>query len=109
MGAAASRRSTAPTGAVLVAPDDSAFDGPTFDVMALDDPVTGNRCYLATVGDGIGIVVDPTRDIDRIRTRAADAGISIVAAFETHLHGDHVSGGRELQEEGVVVVAPVRA
>ncbi len=55
----------------------------------------GDRSYLATDGR-VGVVVDPQRDIDRVLYLAGAAGVRITHVFETHLHNDYVSGGREL-------------
>lgn len=44
------------------------------------------------------IVIDPQRDIDRYLEIAAKEGLRIVAATETHIHADFLSGARELAE-----------
>lgn len=50
------------------------------------------------------VVIDPRRD-DSIYTAAArQDGATIVAAIETHVHADFVSGARELACEGVRVL-----
>ena len=51
------------------------------------------------IGDeiaGVAMVVDPRRDIDIYTDLAAAEGLRIVAAAETHIHADFLSGGREL-------------
>jgi glyoxylase-like metal-dependent hydrolase (beta-lactamase superfamily II)/rhodanese-related sulfurtransferase len=55
----------------------------------------GDRSYLVSAG-GIGVVVDPQRDIDRVQRLAADRRVTISAVLETHLHNDYVTGGLEL-------------
>jgi hydroxyacylglutathione hydrolase len=45
---------------------------------------------------GEAIVFDPERDIDRYVELAAREGLRIVAAAETHIHADFLSGAREL-------------
>jgi hydroxyacylglutathione hydrolase len=45
---------------------------------------------------GEAIVVDPERDVDRYLDLAAREGLRIVAAAETHIHADFLSGVREL-------------
>jgi glyoxylase-like metal-dependent hydrolase (beta-lactamase superfamily II)/rhodanese-related sulfurtransferase len=55
----------------------------------------GDRSYLVSAG-GVGIVVDPQRDIDRVLDLAVDRGIAIRTVLETHLHNDYVTGGLEL-------------
>lgn len=45
---------------------------------------------------GEAIVVDPERDVDRYLDLAAREGLRVVAAAETHIHADFLSGAREL-------------
>jgi len=42
------------------------------------------------------IVVDPERDVDRYLAAAASENLRLVAATETHIHADFLSGVREL-------------
>lgn len=57
----------------------------------------GNSSYLLAAADGgVGVVVDPDRDIAPYLEAANELGVSIAAALETHLHNDFVSGAREL-------------
>ena len=44
------------------------------------------------------IVIDPERDVDRYIELAASHGLRIVAAAETHIHADFLSGVRELAD-----------
>src|ERR1051326_6872610 len=48
--------------------------------------------------NGVGVVVDPQRDVDIYVKAAAEQGLRIEHIFETHLHADFVSGHRELAE-----------
>ncbi len=48
---------------------------------------------------GEGIVVDPSRDIAPFLKVAEEEGIKIVAATETHIHADFISGARELADQ----------
>jgi len=48
---------------------------------------------------GEAIVIDPERDIDRYVDIAAEEGLRLVAATETHIHADFLSGTRELAEQ----------
>ncbi len=48
---------------------------------------------------GEGIVVDPSRDITPFLRVAEEEGIRIVAATETHIHADFISGARELSAQ----------
>lgn len=50
------------------------------------------------------IVVDPMRDIDRYVEIAKKNNLKIVAATETHIHADYLSGLREFAEKGVKVL-----
>ncbi len=50
---------------------------------------------------GEAIVIDPMRDIDRYIDIAADEDLTIVAATETHIHADFLSGAREFAERGI--------
>jgi hydroxyacylglutathione hydrolase len=47
---------------------------------------------------GEAIVVDPGRDVEPYLCAAEAQGLRIVAATETHIHADFVSGARELAE-----------
>src|SRR5579859_2316105 len=69
-----------------------------FTVEALPAPELGNASFLIVDGDrGAGVVVDPTRDVDRYLTRAEQLGVRLTHALDTHLHNDFVSGRRELK------------
>jgi len=56
-------------------------------------------------GTGEAIVVDPMRDIDQYYEIAEKEDLEIVAAADTHIHADYVSGLRELADRGVKVYA----
>lgn len=51
------------------------------------------------------IIIDPERDIDRYFTAAAGMGLELVAAAETHIHADYLSGLRECGEAGLRLYA----
>jgi hydroxyacylglutathione hydrolase len=51
------------------------------------------------------VVIDPRRDAAIYPAAAAQQGATIVAAIETHVHADFVSGARELAETGARVIA----
>ncbi|MFD2531716.1 MBL fold metallo-hydrolase [Gracilimonas halophila] len=53
---------------------------------------------------GEAIIVDPMRDIDRYKAIAQKNNLQIVAATETHIHADYLSGLREFAEHGVKVL-----
>src|SRR5262245_20151455 len=51
---------------------------------------------IADESSGVAAVIDPRRDVDVYLDAARDADLRITHVFETHLHNDYVSGGREL-------------
>jgi len=51
------------------------------------------------------VLIDPRRDVDVYVAAAAQSNLKIVAAIETHIHADFVSGARELQSIGVQTLA----
>jgi glyoxylase-like metal-dependent hydrolase (beta-lactamase superfamily II) len=61
----------------------------------------GNSSYLVEIGDGTAALIDPARTTARYQATAAAQGWRIVAALETHLHADFVSGMTQLGDEGV--------
>ena len=66
----------------------------------------GDRSYLVSV-DGVGIVVDPQRDIDRVLALAEKRAVRIALVLETHLHNDYLTGGLELSGQvGADYVVP---
>jgi hydroxyacylglutathione hydrolase len=50
-------------------------------------------------------VIDPRRDVDVYLELARAHGLTIVAAIETHIHADFVSGARELGSGGARIYA----
>ena len=68
------------------------------------DPLLSQYTYMvATEGHAEAIIVDPACDIDRYINVADQHGLTIVAAFETHLHADFLSGLRAFAEANVPV------
>jgi hydroxyacylglutathione hydrolase len=55
----------------------------------------GDRSYLATDGE-TAIVVDPQRDVDRVRRLLDVHDVRLASVLETHVHNDYVTGGLEL-------------
>lgn len=51
------------------------------------------------------IVIDPRRDVDVYAAAARQSGLRIVAAVETHIHADFVSGAREQGAVGASTIA----
>lgn len=54
---------------------------------------------------GEAIIIDPMRDVDRYQRLAEREELKIVAAAETHIHADYLTGLREFAEQGVRVYA----
>jgi glyoxylase-like metal-dependent hydrolase (beta-lactamase superfamily II) len=54
---------------------------------------------------GEAIVIDPERDVDRYFDAAARNNLRLVAAVDTHIHADYLSGLREMAERGLFVYA----
>ena len=65
-----------------------------------DDQLAQVSYLIGCQRTGEAIVVDPERDIDRYIELAAEQGLTIVAATETHIHADFISGLREFGERG---------
>ncbi|HEY5890379.1 MAG TPA: MBL fold metallo-hydrolase [Acidimicrobiia bacterium] len=55
----------------------------------------GDSTYVVA-HDGLGIVVDPQRDIDRFLPVIEELDIEVRWVMETHLHNDYVSGAPDL-------------
>ncbi len=56
-------------------------------------------CLSYLVGSkraGEAIVVDPARHTDQYITTATEEGLTISRVVDTHVHADHISGGRDL-------------
>ncbi|WP_435077760.1 MBL fold metallo-hydrolase [Halococcus sp. AFM35] len=56
-------------------------------------------CLSYLVGSkraGEAVIVDPTRHTDQYITAAAEHGMEITDVLDTHVHADHISGGRDL-------------
>ena len=66
-------------------------------IETIETSSLGDRSYLATDGE-VAVVVDPQRDIDRVLDLVDKRGVRVTHVFETHIHNDYVTGGRELAE-----------
>lgn len=64
-------------------------------VWQLDRLAKGCLSYVIAAG-GEALVVDPGRDVEQYLRLAAEQGLALKYVADTHLHADHVSGGREL-------------
>jgi glyoxylase-like metal-dependent hydrolase (beta-lactamase superfamily II)/rhodanese-related sulfurtransferase len=74
------------------------------EVLRFTDRGLGNDSYLLVSGR-IAVALDPARDVRRYFEASLLRGASIVAAVETHLHADFVSGARQLAARGAKVYA----
>jgi hydroxyacylglutathione hydrolase len=82
---------------------------PVAEIVTIRDEGLGNSSYLVDLGDGRGLVVDPSRDPVPYLAAAERRGLRLAWTVETHLHADFVSGSRELAAMGATVVAPAAA
>jgi len=75
-------------------------------VRQVVDPTLAQYAYLiGCPRSGEAILFDPERDIDRYLDLAARHKLRIVAAADTHIHADYLSGLREFAERGITVYA----
>lgn len=51
------------------------------------------------------VIIDPMRDVDQYFELAKKEGLELVAAADTHIHADYVSGLQELAERGLHIYA----
>lgn len=56
----------------------------------------GCLSYLVGSKSAEAVVIDPTRHTDQYVTTAAEHGMEITHILDTHVHADHISGGRDL-------------
>ena len=76
------------------------------DIAIIETSSLGDRSYLIS-HNGVGVVIDPQRDIDRIDTLAREKNATITHVLETHIHNDYVTGGLELSRvAGAEYVVP---
>ncbi len=65
----------------------------------ITDPGLAQNAYLiGCQKTGEAVVIDPERDVDRYLKLAASNDLRLVAAADTHIHADYLSGARELVE-----------
>jgi hydroxyacylglutathione hydrolase len=75
-------------------------------LIPLVDEGLGNSAYLLDLDDGRALAVDPSIDLRAVGRAAAQRGLRIVYAAETHLHADFLSGVRQLStDHGAQIVA----
>ena len=74
------------------------------DIVPIVDEGLGNSSYLVDLGDGRGLVIDPSRDPAPYIAEARRRELDVAFAAETHLHADFVSGSRELAAVGATIL-----
>ncbi|MBK9102835.1 MAG: MBL fold metallo-hydrolase [Austwickia sp.] len=79
------------------APPPPASPNRAISIVPLETPSLGDRSYVVHDGQ-VAFVVDPQRDIDRVRQILDDAGVRLTHALETHIHNDYVTGGYALAQ-----------
>ncbi|WP_254839757.1 MBL fold metallo-hydrolase [Natronomonas marina] len=83
----------------------TGYDG-SGTLLQYQRPSSGCLGYLL-YDDGEAAVVDPLRAFtDRYLEDAADLGVDLEYALDTHVHADHISGVRALAAAGVEGVVP---
>ena len=65
------------------------------DVAIIETSGLGDRSYLVS-DRGVGVIIDPQRDIDRVLNLARQHSVRITHVLETHIHNDYITGGLEL-------------
>ncbi|MFC5277290.1 rhodanese-like domain-containing protein [Halorubrum rubrum] len=84
---------------------DAGDDGDT-----ASDPDDSRVAVADSGGSRVAIAVDVSRHGEEWRAAAAERDASITAVLDTHVHADHLSGGRALADElGVPYVLPAAA
>jgi glyoxylase-like metal-dependent hydrolase (beta-lactamase superfamily II)/rhodanese-related sulfurtransferase len=84
------------------------YDGPGT-VLQYQRPSSGCLGYMV-YHDGEAAVVDPLRAFaDRYLEDAAELGVTLKYAIDTHVHADHISGVRALDDRDVEGVFPEAA
>lgn len=79
------------------------------DVEIIETAELGDRSYVAHDGE-TAVVVDPQRDVDRVRRVLDERGLRLALVLETHVHNDYVSGGLHLaRSSGVGYAVPAQA
>ncbi len=70
-----------------------------------DEKLAQYSYMIGCQANGQAVVIDPMRDIDQYIQVAKSQKLTIVAAADTHIHADYLSGLREFAEHGVKVYA----
>ncbi|MFS0576892.1 rhodanese-like domain-containing protein [Sporosarcina sp. 179-K 3D1 HS] len=64
-----------------------------------DKNLAQNSYLVGCQRTGEAIIIDPPREFGHILEAAADEGLRVTAATDTHIHADYVSGARQLAVE----------
>jgi glyoxylase-like metal-dependent hydrolase (beta-lactamase superfamily II) len=72
------------------------FDDGTHFVVQLDRTAKACLSYAVGARGGTMAVIDPAADTERYLAVADEMGCGITHIFDTHLHADHISLGRQL-------------
>lgn len=70
-----------------------------------DEKLAQYAYLIGCQANGTAIMIDPMRDIDQYINVAEKENLTIIAAVDTHIHADYISGLREFAERGVKVYA----
>lgn len=70
-----------------------------------DEKLAQYAYLIGCQANGTAVILDPMRDIDQYIEAASEEDLTIVAAADTHIHADYISGLREFAERGVKVYA----
>jgi glyoxylase-like metal-dependent hydrolase (beta-lactamase superfamily II)/rhodanese-related sulfurtransferase len=65
------------------------------EIRAIRTEGLGDTTYIVAHG-GVGVVIDPQRDVDRFLPAIDELGVELRWVLETHLHNDYISGARDL-------------
>lgn len=76
-----------------------------FFYQIFEDKLAQYAYLIGCQATGEAIIIDPMRDIARYEDLAEDNGLKIVAAADTHIHADYLTGLREFAEKGVRIFA----
>lgn len=78
-----------------ITPVPSATASP-FTVFQVKRLGKGCLSYLLVLPDRRAVIIDPTRHLEFFQRCLAERGLSVAAVLDTHVHADHLSGGRQL-------------
>ncbi len=75
-------------------------------VRQIFEPKLAQYAYLVGCpATGEALIIDPLRDVDQYFDLAESKDLRLVAAADTHIHADYLTGLREMAEHGLKVYA----